>query len=96
LNNVLVECTAFSYLFLNVRPVGSPAILAPSWRRWEGVAEEARTVGFPSSPFGGFGFVSKKRRPFYLDYKSGYRGHRMTESRTLWPVAYFSLGLKSE
>jgi len=28
----------------------------PSWRR-EGVAEEARTRGFPSPSFGGFGFI---------------------------------------
>ena len=29
-----------------------------SWRRWGGVAEEARTRGFPSSPFGGFIYTS--------------------------------------
>ncbi len=38
-------------------PFGSSAVLESFVASLEGVAEEARTRGFPSLPFGGFGFV---------------------------------------
>ena len=47
---------------------GSPAILGPSGGRM-GIAEEARTRGFPSPPLGGFGFVGLHRDyAYYADY----------------------------
>ncbi len=45
-----------TYEQVNPRAFGDPAVLGPSWRRM-GVAEDARTRGFPSPSFGGYGFV---------------------------------------
>jgi hypothetical protein len=52
---------------------GSPAILGPSGGRM-GIAEEARTRGFPSPSFGGFGVIGVVRAyAYYADYATRVR-----------------------
>ncbi len=38
-------------------PFGSPPILGSFGESFHGFSEEARTRGFPSPPFGGFGYM---------------------------------------
>ncbi len=53
--NTMTLLTNFMLYYLSYRQPGDLGVLREVFR---GFSEEARTRGFPSPPFGGFGFVA--------------------------------------